>query len=754
MLAALAWGVGLIFLTEGLSLCHGLTAGPLLLAWLIVNASLGFALWRMGSNASWRLPQFPRDPFVRACAVAVGGLLGLTLAAALFSPPNTPDVLSYHLPRQLFWLQQGGVQHFITADDRVLMMPPLAEMIQAHALGLSHGDHWANVPQWLAYALGLVVVSLLARELGATRRGQWLATLMFAALPMSYLEASSAKNDLLVAVWLGVFTWLALRKTGASQGSAGLLTAPAIGIRNSGSGIRSSGAGGPPALRRPIAEWAAIGAALGLALATKPTAIIFALPVLIAIALPLLRDARGIAVISIVVLAIVGPHWARNQAWYGSPLGVHQAKDGGEQENTTFSWRSVVSNAARNSALHLATPSPALNHQIESAIARFHKMIGQDLTDPRTTLLTLDFEVAWRPRSEVTAGSFVQCLLGVATLISLLVLRKWRGAPMQLLAIIVGSLLLYCLLLKWQPWGARLQLPAFLCGTALVAWMAETFGAAVCWAAAALALVGWLPSAECDIRPLWSGESIFAKTRWENYFRTHPDDQARTEACLRTLAGAKVNSVKVISKNGVPYPLMRRFLDDAGGRAEFWVADRPSGLVPPEAIVVIDRFGAWLPLYLHPNGTNERYRASGVTDPFGVYLPEAKARALPRRLPLPNFVGWDDATGLGPLIPAYVDRATVEVRKMNASTMSLRFRPEASRMQVRLEVANLTAVPVHAELRLNGVRIAGLQFEALSPPQAVKVPIALSGAPSELTLLTTDAASESLIFLKIQIFDY
>ena len=190
--ASLAWAAGAMVLTETLSLFHALRFWPVFAAWLTINGLLVGLVWRHA--ARWVRPKIA-GPVEWIFAGTLAALLALSLIVAFGAPPNTPDVLAYHLPRQLMWLQQGGVQHFVTADERALMMPPFAEVVQAHAMLLAGGDYWANFLQWFAYALGAVVVSLLARELGANRRGQILAALVFATMPMAYLEASSAKND-------------------------------------------------------------------------------------------------------------------------------------------------------------------------------------------------------------------------------------------------------------------------------------------------------------------------------------------------------------------------------------------------------------------------------------------------------------------------------------------------------------------------------------------------------------------------------
>src|SRR5207248_1366671 len=78
-----------------------------------------------------------------------------------------------------------------------------------------------------------------------SRRGQSLAAVFAATLPIAILEASSAQNDLVLSLWLLVFVHFALR---AFSGKAGL------------------------------AGWLLAGASLGLAVLTKPSALLIAFP--------------------------------------------------------------------------------------------------------------------------------------------------------------------------------------------------------------------------------------------------------------------------------------------------------------------------------------------------------------------------------------------------------------------------------------------------------------------------------------------
>ena len=714
--AALIWGCGVVVVTEGLSVARAFSFGPVLALW--VGATGLTVVLALRPGVSWAKPVLG-SAAVRAIAAVLGGLLLLTLVTAAVAPPNTPDVLSYHLPRQLFWIQQAGVQHFETADARALMMPPWAEMVQANAMVLAGGDGWSNVPQWLAYGLGMIVASLLARELGAGRLGQWLAALFFATLPMAYLEASSAKNDLWVAVWLGVLTWLTLRSRE----------------------------------RRSAGEWAALGAALGLSLATKTTAWIFVAPILVLLVRRPRRDARGWLILAVVAAGLAGPHGMRNQLWFGTPLGVHRAEDGGAQGNEDFSWRGVLSNAVRNATLHLATPSPAVNDGLKSAILKMHGWLGRDAQDPRTTLLAIPYEVTWMPRNEATAGAPLQAVLGCVALVGGL----WRGrrgeARPALCWLALGGMVLTCVLLKWQPWGARLHLPIFIMLAALAAEQVERAGTWVGAAGGLLALAALGPSLQPDIRPLWSSPSIFASSRWDNLFRTHPEDRAGAEAGLAALELARVETLAVVVKHGFPYALMRRYVDANGGRNQLWVTRPGAPAVAPQGVVVVDRMGFAQPLYLQVKGCAGRFRAAGATDPFRVFLPEARARELELSLPVPPFVGWDQVAGLGRSASGRIGGAGITVRRMTEPVLRLDFPRSAPRMTVRLVAANVRPGRCELELRLDGRRIARVGFDGGAGLQAVAVPLVPAGERGELTVSAVSGEATGIVFSTLQILD-
>ena len=215
VVAAIIWMSSTLLATEILSLWHGLRFIYLLVYWTLAILFGGYWLFirREKLNKHVFKVRSDGDGLVIAFLVVILILIGLSGAMAILSPPNNPDSLSYHLSRQIYWLQQGSLDHFYTANDRQIMMPPLIEIIGLHFMILSQGDFWANLPQWFSYVLAIVAASLVARELGATLRGQMFSAFLVATIPIVFLQASNSKNDLMLGMLLLILSWQVLHFT-------------------------------------------------------------------------------------------------------------------------------------------------------------------------------------------------------------------------------------------------------------------------------------------------------------------------------------------------------------------------------------------------------------------------------------------------------------------------------------------------------------------------------------------------------------
>jgi hypothetical protein len=206
LIAAVVFGMWVVTGTEVMSYWHRLSAAPVFAWWAVSTAAIA-----AGSSWSWR--RWPphgrlssaaageRDALSDLCIGGVVLVLLVTGIVAAVTPPNNSDSHLYHLPRQTYWIEQGSVEHYPTPVLRQVMMPPMAEFVGAHFLLLSGGDHWANLIQWFALAMTALAGSLIARELGAATRGQSLAALLVVTNPMAAMQATNAKNDLVLSLW-------------------------------------------------------------------------------------------------------------------------------------------------------------------------------------------------------------------------------------------------------------------------------------------------------------------------------------------------------------------------------------------------------------------------------------------------------------------------------------------------------------------------------------------------------------------------
>ena len=192
-----------LLFTETLSLAGAVTpfwialcwAGTLALALVFLGRRFPVGFGRV--RAAWT----PPDKW----DVAVGAVLGCfalgTLIAAVAYPTTNYDSMTLHMTRTIFWAQNRSVAYYPTWDAAQLFSSALPDYLILNFRLLLGNDRISNLAQWFSYVFSVVAVSLAAFRLGAGRRGQQVAALAGASVPMAVLQASTTQDELTCALW-------------------------------------------------------------------------------------------------------------------------------------------------------------------------------------------------------------------------------------------------------------------------------------------------------------------------------------------------------------------------------------------------------------------------------------------------------------------------------------------------------------------------------------------------------------------------
>jgi 4-amino-4-deoxy-L-arabinose transferase-like glycosyltransferase len=257
---------------------------------------LGWTYYRLIKTGKRKFypPQLPKiTPVTVVLLAGVTFIVATISLIAIIAPPNNWDSLTYHMARVVHWIQNRNLAHYPTYYSAQLVHPPFAEFVILHLQILSGGDRFANLVQTFSMIGSIVGVSLIAKQLGADQRGQILAAVFCATLPMGILQASSTQNDYVVCFWVVCLAHYIL------------LTLP---YRNP-----------------PLNLTLAIGASCGLAAFTKSSGYMYAFPFMVWFFLWYVNQMRWkmwkpISIISVCFLSLNISHYLRNFTLYGNPI--------------------------------------------------------------------------------------------------------------------------------------------------------------------------------------------------------------------------------------------------------------------------------------------------------------------------------------------------------------------------------------------------------------------------------------------------
>lgn len=359
-----------------------------------------------------------------------------TFISALAYPPNNWDVLSYHLPRVIHWMQNGTLAPYPTSIPRQTGMPPFNSMIVLQSMAFGGYDFFVNLGQWLAFAGCIAASAAICGQLGGGNRARWLTALTMATIPAAITQASNTESSDIVTFWL-----LAIAS----------LTLAWLRARNPRDMLR-------------------IGFCLGFAILSKGSAYPVALPFVLIIAWHFFRQPRKLfrqcVLAACLALAINLPHFFRVYEAYGSIVGGTEKNILAKPNLGTF-----IVNSAYNFLIH----EPWLLWQSRigywEALA---KNLNVDTDDPELypwggvrharTVYLVDEAYGQSP---VHAAFLILLLLAIIT--------RFYKPPLPYTLAVAGAFLIYNLILTWHPFAGRLHISLLalaspLCGLFIASW--------------------------------------------------------------------------------------------------------------------------------------------------------------------------------------------------------------------------------------------------------------------------------------------
>ena len=494
--ASLLWGLLLTAITELLSLFRLINFWTILGLWVLSVVLAMICLIRFVDGVkslNMRLGLGGISRLELSLLVGLAFVVTTVGIIAWISPPNNFDSMTYHMSRVVHWIQNKSVAYYPTHIPRQLHHNPWSEFAILQFQILSGGDRFANLIQWFSMIGTTLGISLLAKQLGASLRGQIFAAVIGVTIPMGILQGSSTQTDYVVSFWLVCFAYYAIL------------------LKENGNPLYSL----------------ATGASLGFAILTKATAYIYAFPFMVWIGLSLLksRHTRGLRLIILIIttaFVINLGHYTRNYDLYGSPLG----SDRESLANDIITISSVTSNVIRNISLHIGT-FKQVNVILENGIYQLHRFIGIDPNDKRTTWAGTEFHVRHLSSSEDAAGNLLHLILITVSIPILMLQQHKKKDTGYYFVCLVGAFVLFCLYLKWQPWHSRLHLPLFLLWSPLIGLLlSQVRGRRIAESAIVILLLGALPwvvfNRSRSIVSILDQESIMTTDRTELYFRNLP----------------------------------------------------------------------------------------------------------------------------------------------------------------------------------------------------------------------------------------
>src|SRR4030095_3670727 len=249
-----------------------------------------------------------------------------------------------------------------------------------------------------------------------------------------------------------------------------------------------------------------------------------------------------------IVLAIVSGTALRCIRAFGSPLATG-AEPGYSVANSRHDIAGFLTVFARNAAIHLgAVPISRWGTLVRNSTLRFQRFLGVEENDTSVLWPEEQFK-AGLSHHEDLAGNFAHFSLMIASVPLLLLMKRQKTLLPYSLCLLFGFLM-FCFLLRWQPWHSRLHLPVFMMAAPCVAVTIDHYlgrrDKIVLWT---LLLIQAIPFLILNAtRPVVGANSVFTTGRVHQLFVNRPALQAPYQAVASALLSSGCREAGIMTK--------------------------------------------------------------------------------------------------------------------------------------------------------------------------------------------------------------
>lgn len=426
------------------------------------------------------LPKIPKlTKFDTLILLALISSLIIQLLNVIFLGQTNWDSQSYHLPRAMSWLQQGSLDYFPTPNERENVSQILPSVLYAFSLSYSPIGAALAINSFIALLLILLAVKNLVFVIAGNQSAALFATLFVASVPMLIVQASSTQTDLL------------------ASSSIALVISAIAKVRREKKSLLDF----PSRL--------AISVSFAFAIASKATAVIALIPVLIMVPIFLKLDKVPSTVLKTAGLAgaltaiTSGPYLFRL-------LGSWEISGAGTQVlSRDYSLNSILSGIVKNGATALQAPNADWIRIVFDAAMSMSRFLNLNLNVDGTNFTYTPVFEMYDPYTDSHLGFPIHILLSVTVLV--LALYKYNKNKTPILLILTGftQLLLLSIAVKWQPWIGRFQFPSsylMAAGIAGISTLPKTFLrlTSLILISLMIASSAWLPYRSIFPTPNWN----------------------------------------------------------------------------------------------------------------------------------------------------------------------------------------------------------------------------------------------------------